>query len=270
MAIKLSEMVRTGPSSEPPRICIYGPQAIGKTTFAAGAHKTIGLLTEDGIGNLDFPRVLCPDFQSLKSALELLKNEAHDYKTVFIDSLDWTEQKILDHVCRENGKQNIEDFGYGKGWQFALREWSKLLADFDELRTKKRMVVILVGHSIVKRFDPPSGESYDRYRLDLNEKAASLILDWLDVLAFATYKTFIHKSEDGKRTIAEGDGERVMYVEERPAFWAKNRYSLPFELPLNFTNLVKEIRKGVKTNGNGKETPKAQSEQQNEPVATNA
>ena len=38
-----------------------------------------------------------------------------------------------------------------------------------------------------------------------------------------------------------GVGERVMYAEERPAFWAKNRYGLPVELPLSWDAFQKSI-----------------------------
>lgn len=252
MAIKLSELVQSGAHTLPPRLCIFGPQAVGKTTFAAGFKNVIGLLTEDGIGNLNFPRVLCPDYQTLLDSLDALIREEHSYKTVFIDSLDWTEQKIWKAVCSENGKQNIEDFGYGKGYQYALTEWSKLLSKLDELRQKKKMLVLLVGHSIVKPFNPPDSESYDRYRLDLNEKAASLILDWLDVLLFATYRTITKESQDGKRRLAVGEGERVIYTEERPAFWAKNRFSLPFELPLDQQVFMDALRKGAQANARNK------------------
>ena len=37
-----------------------------------------------------------------------------------------------------------------------------------------------------------------------------------------------------KVTRALGSGERVLYTEERPAFLAKNRYSLPDVLPLDW------------------------------------
>lgn len=246
MALSIKDLVKTGPSTVPPRIGIYGPQAIGKTTFVAQAPSPIGLLTEDGIGKLDFPRVHCDDYETLISAVDSLLKDDHSYKSVFIDSLDWTEQKLFKKVCRDEGVQNIEAFGYGKGYTFALTEWGKLLSKLDELRTKKGMLIILVGHSIVKTFNPPDSESYDRYRLDLNEKAASLILDWLDILLFASYRTRLKESEDGKRRLAIGEGERMLYTEERPAFWAKNRYQLPFEIPLSwqaFTGAMKGAKK---------------------------
>lgn len=249
MAYKLSEIVKTGINQDPPKIGIYGPPAIGKTTFVSSAKDCIGILTEDGVGNLDFPRIYCSEWQSVKDALQSLLTEEHTYKTVFIDSLSFTEPLIYRHVCKEHGKENIEDFGYGKGYQVALNEWHWLLNKLNEIRAKKRMVVVLVGHSAIKTFNPPDGESYDRYVLELYKDAASLIIKWLDVLLFATKTTFTKKSEDGKRTLATSESERVLYTEERPAFQAKNHYSLPPDMPMSWTGLIQNIKQGVKKNG---------------------
>lgn len=111
----------------------------------------------------------------------------------------------------------------------------------DKLNEQKKMAIVLVGHALVKKFDAPDTESYDRYRLDMNDKSASVIKDWCDVILFANYKVYT-KSEDAgfNKTSHKGLGgdERVLYTEERPAFWAKNRYGLPFELPLSWQSFA--------------------------------
>jgi len=39
----------------PPRILIYGPQGIGKSTFISKSMNPVLIQTEDGLGNLDIP-----------------------------------------------------------------------------------------------------------------------------------------------------------------------------------------------------------------------
>ena len=53
----------------------------------------------------------------------------------------------------------------------------------------------------------------------------------------------MEKSRGGERTRAVSTGQRVLHVEERPAFLAKNRYSLPAELPLKWDAIKDAIKK---------------------------
>jgi ABC-type iron transport system FetAB ATPase subunit len=52
MAIDLKSISKN--VAKPPRIAIYGPPGIGKTTFAAGAPNPVFILTEDGLGDLEY------------------------------------------------------------------------------------------------------------------------------------------------------------------------------------------------------------------------
>jgi hypothetical protein len=49
------------------------------------------------------------------------------------------------------------------------------------------------------------------------------------------------ETKDKKSTRAKGSGERRMYTSERPAFLAKNRYSLPDDLPLDWSALAEQL-----------------------------
>ena len=63
----------------------------------------------------------------------------------------------------------IEDFGYGKGWTFLREEFERLLIELDRL-IARGIHVVIVGHSTVKRYQPPMAETgYDRYQLKLYE-----------------------------------------------------------------------------------------------------
>jgi hypothetical protein len=108
------------------------------------------------------------------------------------------------------------------------------------------MTIVVVAHTIVKRFQSPDVEAYDRWELDLHQKSASVCEEWADVLGFATQRIFTVKGDSEERVRGAGTGERVLLLEERPSHAAKNRYSLPYEMPLEYKALAKEIVKSWK------------------------
>lgn len=238
------KQVETGRKIKPMFICIYGTGGIGKSTFAASAPKPLFLETESGSDNLDVSRVKVTSFHMLKIALKELLDTEHEYKTVVIDSLDQLEPMIHTVVAAYKGKENIEDIGYAKGYIYALEYWESIIKQLVSLREEKRMNVILVAHSQIRKFDDPAQESpYDEYELKLHKKASAYITENVDALLFATYKMFFRDADSGKKKPV-GQGERVMFTEQRPGYVAKNRFRLPHKMPLIWGKLTDEIKKG--------------------------
>jgi len=219
------------------KVTLYGPGKIGKSTTAASYPGAIGILTEDGCNNIDskaFP--LCQSLGDVYQCIGALLSEEHDYQLVFVDSLDWLEPLLYEHVCAKYGWKDIESPGYGKGYIAAAEEWRTVLAGLDELRNTRNMGIVLLAHEQIKRFENPMTESYDHYTLKLHQRSTALVQEWADVIAFANYRTFTRKEDAGfnkKETKAIGSGERLLYLEARPAFLAGNRFGLPAELPLS-------------------------------------
>jgi hypothetical protein len=240
------EQIKRGGDIKPPRVLIYGPAGVGKTTFGAAAPNPIFLPIEDGLGKIEVDAFPKPkNYSEARAALDTLAKEDHEYRTLVIDSLDWLEPMIWAHTCEQNKWQSIEQPGYGRGYVEALRYWREFLDRVNYLRDAKRMATVMIGHSAVKRFEAPDSEGFDRFVIKLQAKACDLISEHSDAIFFANHKYTTIKTEERGRTRVRGrgDGSRVMYTEERPAWIAKNRFDLPPEMPLDWSVFMAELKK---------------------------
>ena len=245
------DTIQSGRENRPPRIMIYGSEGVGKSTFAASAPNPVFIQTEDGLGELDcrkFP--LAHSLSEVLAQLTALRDEQHDFQTVVVDSADWLERLIFDEVCREYGVRNIEkaDGGYGKGYNHALTHWRKVVNLLQELRDKRGMMVILVAHAKVERFEDPENAAYDRYTPRLNKHAASLIAEWVDAVLFANKKFRVTKDRAIAAPIGADGGERIIRTVGSPACIAKNRYGLPGEIPLSWAAFINAYQKTLEKN----------------------
>lgn len=232
--------------TKPPRIILYGGHGVGKSTFAANCPAPIFIRTEDGADALGVETFdLCKEWSDMTNQIMYLTMNDHPYKTVVIDSLDWAEKLAFAKVCEQNKVDSIDKMPYGRGYTAAEALWADALDSLTYLNTKKKMLVVLLAHSQIKRFEDPERESYDRYELDLQRKSAALLAEWSDILALATYSMTVISKDGGfgqKITKASSSGERIMYLEERPGHNCKNRYGLPHELPLSWAALAAELK----------------------------
>lgn len=212
---------------------IYGVDGVGKTSLAADAPSPIFLGTENGTSFLNVARL--PEPKTFAEALDQIRaliNEEHEYKTLAIDSVDWLEPLVWTQVCADNNWKHIEDPGYGKGFTAALNEWVKFVALVKELRDKRKMHVVLIGHSTMKAYnDPTNNSTYDRYILKLNEKCAAKLREFVDFVFFMNFEVVTSKDEN-KKTRAFSDGKRLCFTERRPAYDAKSRVSMPSEIEI--------------------------------------
>ena len=240
----LSSVVK-GKQTRPLRITLYGVEGIGKSTFAAGAPAPIFLGAEDGTAHLDVTRFPMPQsWEEVLDAVRVLERDAHAYKTLVVDTLDWAEPLVWKYVCDQKSETSIEDFGYGKGYSAALDQWRVFLAALERLRERKGMHIIFLAHSWIKTFKDPEQDDYDRYELKLNNKAGGLIKEWSDIVLFANFETLAHKDKATKRVRGISSGARFIYTNRKPAYDAKNRHDLPDRLPLNWADFFAAIQAG--------------------------
>ena len=256
--------VQRGRIAKPPRILLYGVEGIGKSTFGAQAPNPIFIQTEDGLDEIDcdkFP--LATTYEDVAEALVELRREEHGYETVVIDSLDWLERLAWDKLCLENGVNSIEkvDGGYAKGYTHALTYWREIIDHLNVLRNGRGMVVLLIAHSKVERFEDPESSPYDRFAPRLHKHAAALVSEWCDAVLFATRRIRTQSEDAGfnrKRTIAHAigkdGGERILRCVGGPSCVAKNRYGITDELPLSWAAFIQSLSnnqqpEGANTNG---------------------
>lgn len=221
----------------PPRIILYGPPGIGKSTWASNASHPLFLDIEGGLDFINVPRTPINELHEIYDIFSSLEKEDHPYKTLVIDSLDWLEKIIHLSVCNKEGVKNMLDIPFGRGYQIATIEWKKIIDSLNLLRGKKEMMIILLAHAQVKRFEDPMVDDYDRFNLKLHRSGESIVTEFSDCIFFATQKVYLLKKKGvfGREIIKPKTGdERVIYTTQSPSFIAKNRYNLPHEIPLHF------------------------------------
>lgn len=233
--------ITRGKRARAQKVVIYGPEGIGKSTFAAEFPNPVFIDTEGSTDNMDVARLDKPtSWTMLNNEVAFIKANPTECGTLVIDTIDWAEALAVADVCAQHGKKGIEDFGWGKGYTYVQEEMGRFLNSLSDL-VDMGINVVLTAHAQIKKFEQPDElGSYDRYELKLGQKTGSktapLVKEWADMVLFANYKTLVMTAENGKKK-AQG-GERVMYTNHRPAWDAKNRHSLPDELPFNYAGIA--------------------------------
>ena len=111
------------------KVAVHGPPGIGKSTLGSQFPSPLFFDFEGSLTNIDVPHFdLRPkNFEETMDALRLLWGDGHKYQTLVIDTVDWLEIKIHEHVCEKMGIQNIGDPDYGRGYSRALDNWKEFL-----------------------------------------------------------------------------------------------------------------------------------------------
>lgn len=243
MAFDLKSISRTR-RMEAPKILLAGEPKIGKSTFAASAPKSIGILTEDGLSGIDaqaFP--LAQSLDDVYSAIGTLMEEEHDFESLFIDSLDWLEPLLHKHVCTLNGWKDIEAPGYGKGYVAAAAEWKTLLDGLETLRRDRGMAIVMVCHVKQKRIESPTHEGYDAFVLKLHDRASALVSEWADIVGYAAHRIAIKQTDAGfgsKENKAKALNERVLHIAPHPAYPSGSRFGLQ-DCPLSWDAFASQL-----------------------------
>ena len=230
--------IMKGAIHKPLRVVVYGPEGIGKTTFASQFPDPVFIDTEGGTEHMDVARFPKPSsWTMLLQEVDEIRSHVSEYGTLIIDTADWAEALCKKHVCSKAGVSGIEDFGFGKGYVYLAEEWGKLLNKLSDLRDAGLNIVI-TAHATMRKFEQPDEMgSYDRWELKLEKKTAPLLKEWSDMMLFANYETIVITTEEKKRK-AQG-GKRVMYTTHHPCWDAKNRQGLAEKLPFEYAQIAR-------------------------------
>lgn len=225
------------------KVVVYGPEGIGKSTFAAQFPDPVFIDTEGSTKDMDVARFeKATSWQLMLEQIRYAKATPGACKTLVIDTIDWAEQLCIEDLCARNGKKGIEDFGYGNGYVYAKEEFGRFLNLLSEV-IDTGIHVVLTAHAQIRKFEQPDEMgAYDRYELKLGKKTSSqtspLVKEWADMLLFCNYKTLSVAVDDkGKKHKAQG-GRRIMYTAHHPCWDAKNRYGLPEEMPFEYASIA--------------------------------
>lgn len=232
----------TGKQLSAQKIVIYGPEGIGKSTFAAKFPNALFIDTEGSTKHMNVARTPKPSsWQMLLDQVQYVKQHPTSFQTLVIDTADWAEQLCLTSICAKHQKQGIEDFGYGKGYIYLAEEFGRLLNKLEEL-VDMCINVVITAHAKMRKFEQPDEMgAYDRWELKLQKQTGPLLKEWADMVLFANYKTtVINVDGQGAKTgknKAQG-GKRVMFTTHHPCWDAKNRHDFPPELPFEYERIM--------------------------------
>lgn len=230
----------SGVIMKPIRTVVYGPEGIGKSTFASFFPAPV--VFEDTEGSTYRMNVLrdpnCSSWESLLDGILYYAKHPEECKTLVIDTGDRAEMWCREFTLNKYGKKSIEDFGYGKGYQYVCEEFAKIIPLLDAC-IDAGINIVINCHAQMRKFEQPDEMgAYDRWELKLIKTPkcdnCALLKEWADLLLFANFKTFVVE-KDGKKK-AQG-GARTMYTSHHPCWDAKNRFNLPAEVDFTYGSI---------------------------------
>lgn len=142
----------------------------------------------------------------------------------------WCDSQVINGMNR--GLQEFIEFGGTKGEKEAYALWADFIEALKELRDAG-VWVFLIGHSVISNTPNPSGDDYLRNvpQIGVLTKDGINRFEYttqiVDATIYYTYRIGTKGAIKGKGAKAEGSGERVMYADGNPSYYAKNRLGLP-------------------------------------------
>ncbi len=198
--------ITAGVQDSPVKTVLYGPEGIGKSTFASHFPNPVFIDTEGGTKKLNVNRLPQPtSWAMLMDEVAEVRKGSIPCGTLVIDTADWAERLAIDAVCAKAKVDGLEGFGYGKGYTYLKEEFGKLLDALEEVLNTGHNVLILAHAAITKFEQPDAAGSYDRWTMKTTKQVEPLIREWCDMLLFVNYQTVVEKSGSAPNAKNKGD-----------------------------------------------------------------
>ena len=147
--------ITSGKIESAKKVVVYGPEGIGKSTFAAQFPNPLFIDTEGSTKYMDVRRMDKPtSWEMLRQELTYVKQNPQVCGTLIIDTIDWAEQLCIDDICSRYQKKGIEDFGYGNGYVYEKEEFGRFLNSLEEI-VQAGVHVVLTAHAQMRKFEQP-------------------------------------------------------------------------------------------------------------------
>jgi hypothetical protein len=250
----------------PPIIVLYGGPGIGKTAFGVGSDASSEYLVGKSnhiLMNVDFrggDRLTChrlfntpvEGMKGLMEGFKALAEQKHEFSWLCIDDLSTLEELFVAEVCKECKVTEIGKVEYGKGYELAKTKWFQFFDCVKGLQEEKNIGVILLAHSKVEASkDPTTGETFNRFDLQMDKRSKDIIKKSVDLIGFAHKKTLTRSVDAGfgrKENVAIGDARRIVsFAPDVESFESKDRFNMPKEIDLDFSIFETEISKFFQT-----------------------
>lgn len=204
----------------------------GKTTLAVQMKNALLLAFEPGYHAL--PGVIAQDITSwseMKQVYrELKKPEVKErFSSVIVDTIDIASDRCKKYICQQNGIEDLNELGYGKGWTKFKEEFNEVFRGLTQLG----YAVFFIGHDKEVSVDGNDGTTRTIIRPALSTSTRTVISGMADIYGYAHQK---YAGEQSVLTLRCSDGSiecgcRFKYIAE--------------EIPLSYDNLVKALNEAI-------------------------
>ena len=227
---------------------IFGDAGIGKSTLAARCFPNpLFIPVENGLLSIEDVNALpVPDTSgNVKWYLEQIRDQLKEgaetgtkvftYDTVVLDSVSELDTMINRELCIADSVNNINEYqkGFGKG-QAAMANAQREIKELCNEIVKYGVHVTAISHAEIKTIEPPDGESYSRWVLQLVKGSAAQWLNQVDAVIHIREALELAVQKD-KRTVATArKNQRTLDMTAKPSSVSKNRFGIQKEITLSF------------------------------------
>jgi hypothetical protein len=210
----LLDNVSSGRVDKPAKLLVWGPPAVGKSSFASQAPDALFIEAEDRTGHLDVNRIGVKTWEEVFQVIkEVATGENIPYKTLVFDTVDAMEILLFDYLAREAGVDSHEDIG-GGWFKFRtpmIRQWKRFTNQIDKL-THKGFQCILLAHAQTKSYQPPGdGAKYDRFIIKMDQAGGDFLVENVDLVGHAKFQVYVKPGKDkSSKATATTLGKRVL------------------------------------------------------------